>query len=964
VSNGCTGDGLCGCCAGTSIQTPQATVNLAGLPAVSRRVGTWATFKESFLARLSSSDYPALAGLKTRTDDDFTVAFLDASAMLLDILTFYQERLNNESYLRTAGQLRSLTELSRLLGYQPAPGASASTYLAFTLKSAPGLAANPAVAAVTIPAGTQVQSVPAQGQTAQTFETSADIAAKADWTALAVQTTQTWVPQLGDTSLYLSGITTQLNPGDAILIVGQERSGNAANNNWDVRTVLTVSADPARGWTRLTWHKGLGWSAGAGGEVVLPAQKSPKVYALRQRAALFGYNAIDPNLLSTAGSFLYTELVAVQTNNTSAPQQYKWAGFELGATIDLDAAYPKITPGSWVVLATPATNSPGTGQSAAASVTLSQVMSVSLVARSGFGLSARISRITPDNTAALAAPILETLALAQSEELPVADPPLTYPLYGNLLDLADLRPDLSGASVVAVSGTRQKIAVTADGLIFVPDDASQPASPLLPGAVLTLISPGALPSLASGSAVTINSLPLEDANGRTGTVQNVSSSQFVLAPSAAGDPQVSEYALVSFVGPAPSPYPHTQLQLANPLANCYDRTTTSVNANVGPATQGRTVSEIMGSGNASVSNQSFVLKQTPLTFVQASTPSGIQSTLQVRVNSVLWSEVPSLYAQGPSAPVFATLNQTDATTEVLFGDGTEAALLPTGQNNLQATYRVGLGAAGNVGSGTLTTLMDRPLGVSGVTNPQAATGGQDAQGIDDIRSSAPLTVLTLGRAVSITDYQNYARTFAGISKAYAIWIPSGPGRGVFLTVAGVDGAVLPFGDPTLSGLFTSLQAYGNPLIPITVASYVETLFRFAADLCFEPSYDQGAVRTAARQAVAQAFGFSARSLGQGVSADEVAAVIQGVPGIVAVNITQLWRTQSSGGGDISQQGSLTITQWNAWLAAAKNLPRLFPDSPTQLYANLPVASALSPPTPAEILVLDPNLSAASWGVMS
>ncbi len=84
------------------------------------------------LARLSSSDYPALAALKTRDDDDFSIAFLDATAVVLDILTFYQERLANESYLRTATQLYSLTQLSQLIGYQPSPGVSASTYLAFT----------------------------------------------------------------------------------------------------------------------------------------------------------------------------------------------------------------------------------------------------------------------------------------------------------------------------------------------------------------------------------------------------------------------------------------------------------------------------------------------------------------------------------------------------------------------------------------------------------------------------------------------------------------------------------------------------------------------------------------------------------------------------------------------------------------------------------------------------------------
>ena len=90
------------------MQTPQGENNLPGLPAIAYRTGTWATFKESMLARLSSAEYPALAGLKTRDDDDFSIALLDASSVMLDILTFYQERLANESYLRTATQLQSL----------------------------------------------------------------------------------------------------------------------------------------------------------------------------------------------------------------------------------------------------------------------------------------------------------------------------------------------------------------------------------------------------------------------------------------------------------------------------------------------------------------------------------------------------------------------------------------------------------------------------------------------------------------------------------------------------------------------------------------------------------------------------------------------------------------------------------------------------------------------------------------
>ena len=270
-----------------------------------------------------------------------------------------------------------------------------------------------------------------------------------------------------------------------------------------------------------------------------------------------------------------------------------------------------------------------------------------------------------------------------------------------------------------------------------------------------------------------------------------------------------------------------------------------MNANVGPATAGASVTELVGSGSASTPNQKFTLKQAPLTYVSAPTPTGRKSTLTLRANGVAWTEAPTLYGQPPDARVFRTLNRPGGVTEIEFGDGVEGALLPTGQSNIMASYRIGLGAAGNVAAGAITTLVDRPLGASGVVNPLAASGGQDAQTVDDIRAGAPLTVITLGRAVSIADYQIIAETYAGIAKASAIWIPSGRYRGVFITVAAAGGEALPPESPTLANLVATLKNYGNPNIEVFPQSFLETIFRIEADLAIDPAYDAGAVRAAA-----------------------------------------------------------------------------------------------------------------------
>ena len=926
------------------------------------------------LARLSSSDYPALSALKTRENDDFTVALLDATAMVLDVLTFYQERLANESYLRTAGQLRSLTELSRLIGYQPAPGVSAATYVAFNLRTAPGQAPDPSAPAITIPQGTQVQSVPGQGQKPQIFETSADIQAKADWSALPVQTGAPWTPQTGDESVYLAGTATQLQPGDLFLIVGDERLASSTNNNWDVRLITTVTPDTQNNRTYVAWT----WPLGAASVHVSPAQKHPKFYAFRQRAALFGYNAANPMMLDTANTQL-GQLVF-----TSADGTMEWSNlpkeqqiFHLTTSIDLDASYPKIVAGGWLVLIRPDEH---TTRSPAGYVSLYHVNAVSPVSRSDFGLSAKITRVFPDLTSHLGDfPIRKTMVLAQSDELAVAEQPMDHPLYGTLLDLKGLRPDLAGLRVVALSGKRQKIAVAsgATGLLFVPDDGTDQPT-LKPGDVLTLIDPTSLPLQTDGSipdwssSASTSTLSVEDAYGRTGKVRAsgghgmpVSLSSFILVPSGQNDPNVSECAVVSSVRSVASPYAHTQIQLQSTLAVCYDRSATTVNANVGLATHGQSVSEVMGSGSASTPNQSFTLKQSPLTFVQAPTPTGRQSTLQVQANGVTWTEVPSLYRKGASQRVFATLNQPDGTADVVLGDGVEGALLPTGQNNIHANYRIGLGSSGNLAANTLTTLIDRPLGVSGVTNPEAATGGQDAQSVDDIRSTAPLTVLTLGRAVSLADYESYASTFAGIAKAYALWIPSGPGQGVFLTVAGADGSALTPGNSTLTNLVTSLRNYGNPLIRITAQSFLETLFGLTADLKYDPAYDQPTVQAQVLQALSQSYGFEKRTFGQGVSVDEVTAVIQAVPGVVAVNVKEIHIVATSAAGDLaSQAGAFSLSKLSNWLAQQVSLDRPKSDSPTRIYPYLPVANPKSLPQPAEILVLDPDPSSVVLGDMS
>jgi hypothetical protein len=911
----------CGCCAGTDRETPQRIKNVAGQTAIGYRVGNWARFKQSLLAGLSTSGTPALAGLTSRADDDFTIALCDALAMSLDVLTFYQERIANEHYLRTATERRSIVEMARLIGYQPAPGVAASTYLAFTLHETPGdLSLTPAP--IHIPVGTRVQSIPGQDEKPQSFETVDDIEAHVAWNAIRPKQTRRWQPEHPDTDLFLDGLDPRLKPGDAILIVD---ANWPAEKRWDVRVLAAVEEDRDNQRTHISWDDPL--------ESVVPqnklASETVQVFALRTRAALFGHNAPDPRLINPTGTKL-----AELTDISSVPPGW-WKDYKLNHTIDLDHAYPGVTVGGWLALVS---NEDGFGTPTLPGHTeLYRAGEVREVSRTDFGMSGKITRVTPDGDANLSPfGLRQTLVLTESEELTPAARPLPQPVYGDRIALNGLVEGLRPGQALAASGLRQRIEiVSGDSNLAVATDTgdialSEGESLLMLGApaqidggVQVYLAPHEF-ALRLGDRTARLSLTVQTRNGVRGTLR-AHGPDIRLGPAADTDVAVSEIAVIQTATDAAGSEPdHTVVRLAAGLENAYRRDSMRINANVAAATHGETVAEILGSGAAGQSDQQFPLKQSPVTYISADTPTGRSSTLRVRVNELRWTEVLTLCGHKKDERVYTVHLADDDSSTVRFGDGVTGAQPPSGQTNVRAAYRKGLGVAGNVRAATLTTLLNRPLGVDAATNPVAAIGGEDPEPVGRARDNAPLTVRTLDRAVSVDDYADYARAFAGIDKAHALWVPAGPARGVFITVAGIAGASVGLAANQTGGLLAkSLHNYGDPRIPIQVQNFRPSTFRTYLTVKVRDDYGRESVLAAVEAALRERFSFDQRDFGQDVTLDEVAATAQGVDGVQAAQVVHLYRDVSG--------------------AVPAREPRLS--------ASLPVVSLSAAPTPAELLTL-------------
>jgi len=332
---------------------------------------------------------------------------------------------------------------------------------------------------------------------------------------------------------------------------------------------------------------------------------------------------------------------------------------------------------------------------------------------------------------------------------------------------------------------------------------------------------------------------------------------------------------------------NSKLFFTTSLQNMYKRDSVKLYANVALATHGETVHQILGNGAARQTHQRFTLKHTPLTYVGAENETGAEAALEVRVNNLRWHEAPTLFGTAADDRSYVLRTEEDGAGTIQFGDGRRGARLPTGQDNVRAIYRKGIGAVGNLQSGQLSQLLTRPLGLRAVSNPLPAAGGVDADSADHARRNMPLGVRTLGRVVSILDYEDYARAYTGIAKAQAVVLNTRAGRTVLITVAGDDGAQPPAS--TLDKLLGALKQNGDPLVHCETKAYNAANFHLGLRIKRDPDYDIKQVLADVEAALRAAFCFDARDFGQLVARSQIIAVVQEVDGVLGVDLDRFYR---------------------------------------------------------------------------
>jgi len=157
-----------------SLEIP-AIWNPSTLSHIAYRTGDFLSIREALLRPLPGER--ELSQWRPSAKRDLAVQMVEWWAYLGDILTFYNERIANQAYLRTADLPESVRNLIRLLGYRPRPGIAAHGVVAALISGN---------SSFTLPKGFAIDSKPGPGQSPQTFELDSDTLLKINESVAAI----------------------------------------------------------------------------------------------------------------------------------------------------------------------------------------------------------------------------------------------------------------------------------------------------------------------------------------------------------------------------------------------------------------------------------------------------------------------------------------------------------------------------------------------------------------------------------------------------------------------------------------------------------------------------------------------------------------------------------------------------------------------------------------------------------
>jgi hypothetical protein len=757
-----------------SVAFPICPDNRPALPRIERRIGTFADIRAFLIDRLNHE--PVLRTWTHRQPDDPGIALLEGTAIVGDILTFYQELYANEAYLRTAAWRESVAGLVKLLGYRLSPGVGGRGVFAVEIRGS-----DP----VTVPAGFPL-TAQVTGLDGTTDLQTSDAIVAYPWLSRFSLCRPVTTPLIdGETrELVVNGAPDdlELQPGQRLLV----GPGNAGQQ-WSTTEIVVIDSVRQRlGETLVTirgrFHK------------VAPAQDLV-AYRIGRSFRHFGHNApptamtgagataksIDVEFDRALGDWTTTDGIRkLEIAPTDVPLDSTVTDLPAGSTVICQVAPPPRSKGMSADLVEIRQNLPPPPPLSYPVPTANPYSDpITFVAQAitSMGGVHQASAVPPPPGHQSSGPPPppkpsgppppgRTASQVARDRLNVVRAILGDSPMAAVRTVVEVRQGsltwgsvTGGSTVLALDGSIGETQDVADIRNIQIHEATSPRLRLQAAEVPTVDASGShvgiVATAAEAAVLPGRRLLMVPPTGRPSVVSvaELDSPTAGLAASARRLRSLRLDAVISYAD-------------LNP-----DGTPIVVHGNVVDATQGKLErEEPIGSGDARAIFQTMPIPKQPLTYLTTpgNTPPETPE-LDVFVDRRRWVRVPSLFGTGPTEEVYIVREDDDGKSWVQFGDGKTGARLPSGVDNVVVRYRTGVAAHGPLRPDTTVQPGARLDRLDKIRLPGEVSGGDLAEDADTARAAAPGKVQGLDRLVSLRDFETETLAIPGVSRVRAAW---------------------------------------------------------------------------------------------------------------------------------------------------------------------------------------------------
>lgn len=262
-----------------------------------------------------------------------------------------------------------------------------------------------------------------------------------------------------------------------------------------------------------------------------------------------------------------------------------------------------------------------------------------------------------------------------------------------------------------------------------------------------------------------------------------------------------------------------------------------------------------------------------------------EGSIILQVNNETWRKVDSFATCGPKDKVFKIGVDNGRQPYIIFGDGQFGRIPETG-SQLYYAYYLTYGEAGNINANSFSTI---PAEISAlqeglaVTNIEPASGGSDYETFDMLKDHIPLSVRTLGVAITKEDYEAIAKLMPGVNKAYVeydcirwVTIYITPDGGGIATQSLIDEVSRRFDNAKV--VTTSVDIYSTQ----------ECLIYLQAEITGKKSYNSTDISTQIKQTLVQAYSYDTSDVNKVVRISDLYALIDNCTMVDYANITGLY----------------------------------------------------------------------------